>query len=65
VPTLLLNAINDPFVPAASLPAVHEVGPALTLWQPAHGGHVGFPQGALPGHVHHLPEAVCGWLARH
>jgi hypothetical protein len=65
VPTLVLNARNDPFIPAASLPAAHEVGPAVTLWQPAHGGHVGFPQGALPGHVHHLPEAVCGWLARH
>jgi predicted alpha/beta-fold hydrolase len=62
IPALLLNARNDPFVPASSLPAVHEVGRWVTLWQPAHGGHVGFPRGRFPGHVHSLPEAVCGWL---
>ena len=63
VPALLLNARNDPFVPAASLPAPHEVGPCVTLWQPAHGGHVGFPAGRLPGHLATLPEAVMGWVA--
>jgi len=65
VPTLVLNARNDPFVPAASLPAPHDVGPWVTLWQPAHGGHVGFPAGGWPGHVHTLPEEVMGWLERH
>ena len=62
VPTLVLNALNDPFVPAASLPAAHEVGGCVTLWQPAHGGHVGFPGGALPGHVLTLPERVIAWM---
>ncbi len=62
IPALVLNARNDPFVPASSLPAAHEVGRWVTLWQPAHGGHVGFPRGRFPGHVHSLPEAVCGWL---
>ena len=52
------------FVPAASLPAAHEVGSHVTLWQPAHGGHVGFPGGRPPGHVLTLPEAVMGWVAR-
>jgi predicted alpha/beta-fold hydrolase len=42
LPLLLLNARNDPFVPAASLPGAHEVAPAVTLEQPEHGGHVGF-----------------------
>lgn len=46
VPALALNARNDPFVPAASLP--HEGTPHLTLWQPAHGGHAGFPGGRSP-----------------
>ncbi len=63
VPTLVLNARNDPFVPAASLPRPHEVGTHVTLWQPAHGGHVGFPHGRWPGHVLTLPEAVMGWAA--
>ncbi|MBX3653602.1 MAG: alpha/beta fold hydrolase [Ramlibacter sp.] len=64
IPALVVNARNDPFVPAWCLPQGHEVGPHVTLWQPAHGGHVGFPQGPLPGHVRTLPDAVGGWLAQ-
>jgi predicted alpha/beta-fold hydrolase len=62
VPALVLNARNDPFIPAASLPAAGEVGCQVTLWQPAQGGHVGFPAGRLPGHVLTLPEAVMNWV---
>ncbi len=62
IPTLVLNARNDPFVPGASLPRQGEVGPSVTLWQPAHGGHVGFPAGRWPGRVDGLPAAVMGWL---
>jgi uncharacterized protein len=62
VPALVLNARNDPFVPAASLPLPAEVGPWVTLWQPHEGGHVGFPDGRLPGHVRRMPDAVGGWL---
>ncbi|MEH3085600.1 MAG: alpha/beta fold hydrolase [Xylophilus ampelinus] len=65
VPALVLNARNDPFVPGRSLPRPDEVGDRVTLWQPAHGGHVGFAQGRLPGHLRSLPEAVGGWLAAH
>ncbi|MFI8619123.1 YheT family hydrolase [Acidovorax sp. NPDC077693] len=63
VPALVVNARNDPFVPAASLPQAHEVGRCVTLWQPPHGGHVGFAQGRLPGNVRGMPDAVGGWLA--
>jgi predicted alpha/beta-fold hydrolase len=63
VPALVLHALNDPFVPAYSLPQVGEVGPCVTLWQPPQGGHVGFPRGGLPGDVRCMPEAVVGWLA--
>ncbi len=62
VPALVLNARNDPFVPAASLPAAKEVGDWVTLWQPHDGGHVGFPVGAVPIELHALPRAVGGWL---
>jgi hypothetical protein len=65
IPALVLNARNDPFVPAWCLPAPHEVGRHVTLWQPAHGGHVGFPAGTPPGHVMTLPQAVLGWLRDH
>jgi uncharacterized protein len=62
VPALALNACNDPFVPASSLPLATEVGPCVTLWQPGEGGHVGFAKGLPPGHVQAMPEAVGDWL---
>ena len=62
IPALVLNARNDPFVPAHSLPRPHEVGSHVTLWQPAHGGHVGFSAGRWPGHLLTLPEQVMKWL---
>lgn len=62
IPALVVNARNDPFVPAASLPSVGEVGRHVTLWQPAHGGHVGFPAGLPPGDVFTLPDAVMRWM---
>ncbi|MGJ7574989.1 YheT family hydrolase [Variovorax sp. RB2P76] len=65
VPALVVNARNDPFIPAASLPRPGEVGPHVTLWQPAHGGHVGFPMGLPPGHVQGMPQRVGSWLQLH
>ncbi len=62
IPALALNARNDPFVPAASLPRTDEVGEFVTLWQPRDGGHVGFPDGSVPGHVRRMPDEVGGWL---
>lgn len=62
IPALLVNARNDPFVPAWCLPSQRDVGEHVTLWQPAHGGHVGFPHGPVPGHVRTMPDAVGGWL---
>lgn len=65
VPALVVNALNDPFVPGASLPRQAEVGAHVTLWQPAHGGHVGFPLGLPPGHVRGLPAHVGDWLTQY
>jgi predicted alpha/beta-fold hydrolase len=62
IPALVLNARNDPFVPASSLPGAREVGAFVTLWQPTHGGHVGFASGRPPGHVLTLPQAVMDWM---
>jgi uncharacterized protein len=68
VPALVVNARNDPFIPKDSLPAPGpHLGACVTLWQPAEGGHAGFPQtsatwGGWPGHVIGLPEQVCAWL---
>jgi predicted alpha/beta-fold hydrolase len=65
IPALALNAKNDPFMPASSLPQAGQVGKHVTLWQPKHGGHVGFPSGKFPGHVHAMPSAVGNWLLQH
>lgn len=62
IPALAVNARNDPFVPASSLPRASDVGPCVTLWQPRHGGHVGFARGRLPGHVRAMPDTVGNWL---
>ena len=63
VPALVLNALNDPFVPAASLPRPADVSRHVTLWQPAQGGHVGFASSRFPAHVRAMPEAVVNFLA--
>ena len=65
VPALLINARNDPFIPADSLPAAHEVGQYVHLWQPEHGGHVGFAAGMPPGHLRTLPQALGRWFDQH
>jgi predicted alpha/beta-fold hydrolase len=65
IPALVVNARNDPFVPAWCLPTQADVGAYVTLWQPAHGGHVGFPHGPVPGHVRTMPDAVGNWLSSH
>lgn len=65
IPALVVNALNDPFVPASSLPSQRDVGSHVTLWQPTHGGHVGFPQGRPPAHVRAMPDEVGSWLLQH
>jgi len=58
LPSLVLNARNDPFLPAAALPVDHEVSPRVQLEQPQEGGHVGFAAGLFPGTIDWLPHRV-------
>ena len=58
VPTLILNAKNDPFLPAWALPTAADVSPAVTLDQPDTGGHVGFPSGPFPGRLDWLSQRL-------
>lgn len=64
VPHLVLNALNDPFVPAESLPQPGQASRFVTLEQPAQGGHIGFPRGAPPGDLGFLPERVLAFFER-
>ena len=63
IPALALNALNDPFIPRASLPQTSDVSGHVTLWQPVDGGHVGFPSAPFPGQVRAMPAAVAAFLA--
>ena len=58
VPTLIINARNDPFLPEQYLPQPHEVSTHVKLYYPKHGGHVGFHSGTFPGHANWLPNTV-------
>ena len=58
VPTLILNARDDPFLPGEALPGEHEVSSAVRLELPLHGGHVGFVTGPFPGHIQWLPQRL-------
>jgi predicted alpha/beta-fold hydrolase len=58
VPTLVINARNDPFMPSSSLPAQTDVSCSVSLEFPAEGGHVGFLSSPFPGNLTWLPERV-------
>lgn len=58
VPTLMLNAQNDPFLPAQALPRPDQVSAAIKLQFPHEGGHVGFVTGSLPGRLDWLSQRL-------
>lgn len=60
VPTLVLNARNDPFLPGVYLP--DKASPSVTLEYPEHGGHVGFASGGVPGSLDWLPQRLIRFL---
>jgi predicted alpha/beta-fold hydrolase len=64
VPTLILNARNDPFMPAAALPRPSEVARCVTLELPQEGGHVGFVTGRVPGNLDWLPQRLLRYFIK-
>jgi predicted alpha/beta-fold hydrolase len=56
-PTLLINALDDPFVPVASLPDPRRLPSCVQTEFPRRGGHVGFLEGRWPWKVR-------GWAER-
>ncbi|MEN9727214.1 MAG: hypothetical protein RL434_1580 [Pseudomonadota bacterium] len=49
IPTLILHARDDPFLPERAIPQAHECPSSVSLEVPARGGHVGFITDPLPG----------------
>jgi predicted alpha/beta-fold hydrolase len=58
VPTLLINARNDPFLPRSAFPTQEEVSAAVETLYPNYGGHAGFVSGRFAGDLCWLPEEV-------
>ncbi|MEX0806826.1 MAG: alpha/beta fold hydrolase, partial [Candidatus Binatia bacterium] len=63
VPTLLINARNDPFLPDFALPKAEEVSASVILEYPDSGGHVGFVSGRFPGNLDWLPWRIFSFFA--
>ncbi len=63
VPTLVLNAKNDPFLPARYLPL--SASEHVHLTYPEQGGHVGFAHGKFPGRLQWLPQQLVQFLIRY
>ena len=63
LPTLMLNAQNDPFMPAQALPRADEVSAQVRLEFPREGGHVGFVSGSFPGKLDWLPQRLLHFFA--
>jgi predicted alpha/beta-fold hydrolase len=62
VPTLLINARNDPFLPEDELvAAAQKAAPCVVLEFPRTGGHAGFLAGPFPGHQW-LPRRLLEFL---
>lgn len=63
VPTLLVNAQDDPLVPAETLPAAADLPDCVQAWTPARGGHAAFVAGGSPWAPRRWAEgAVLQWL---
>jgi hypothetical protein len=55
-PTLLISALDDPFVPVRALPDAAALPPLVRTAYAPRGGHVGFIEGRWPWRVHSWAE---------
>ena len=65
IPTLVLNARNDPFMPESALARTHAASKHVTLEFPEGGGHVGFLSGPFPGSQGWLAERILEFFSGH
>jgi len=63
-PTLIVHALDDPFMTPATAPTAAEISPSTTLELYPHGGHVGFVTGPSPWQPRYwLDERIPAFLA--
>ncbi len=63
-PTLIINALDDPFMTPDVVAELGAVADAVTIELSENGGHVGFIDGGTPWNPHYyLPDRITGFLA--
>jgi hypothetical protein len=62
IPTLIIHALDDPFMTPKVLPTQDEVSNHITLNISQHGGHVGFVNGSLFKPKYWLEERIVNYL---
>lgn len=67
IPTLIIHALNDPFLTKEAIPAVSELSENVTLELCREGGHAGFIAGKIPWQPHYwleerIPEFLSNYL---
>lgn len=62
-PTLIINALDDPFMTPAAIPGEQGLSEDVRIELSAAGGHVGFVSGGLPWRPeYYLPARITGFL---
>lgn len=63
-PTLIINAVDDPFMTTAAVPTSDLLGAQVHMEVSPGGGHVGFVSGGTPWKPrYYLPDRIIGFLA--
>lgn len=66
MPTLIINALDDPFMTPAAIPAPSKLPDAVQLEISSYGGHIGFIDGGTPWRpTYYLPDRIIGFLDEH
>ncbi|WP_145144363.1 hydrolase [Pseudomonas duriflava] len=63
IPTLMIQAEDDPFIGIDSLPEPAELSDCTTFERHEHGGHVGFIGGSWRNPDYYLERRIPSWLA--
>ena len=64
IPTLIIHALDDPFMTPAILPTKEELSKHITMSISKHGGHVGFVNGTLLKPNYWLEEHIVEYLLK-
>jgi len=62
-PTLIVHAVDDPFMTSEVIPDEQELSDFVTLELSDEGGHVGFVSGRMPWNInYYIDQRICQWF---